>query len=291
MRHAIIALTIAGCGGHSSGTTDGAVPGQALTLDDVARACENGYACLAPPIDNPTIPTCLGHLDDGDSIVSIYRPAQIRCLADAGANCAAARACVGYTYGACSPSGLHCDGDRRVDCSGGSGLSLNCRGGLWYTSDSTCVTGSSVDCGIGTCTDGAPSRCDGSRAVICQNGVLKAFDCAQLGETCSAAGGDAGCVAAGAACTASRCEGNQLVRCDGGHEQRYACDAMFHGGICASTGRDGASCAFGPDCSTPATCAGNVAQLCVLGAAVSFDCVAAGFAACNVGSCVTATFP
>jgi hypothetical protein len=38
-------------------------------------------------------------------------------------------------------------------------------------------------------------------------------------------------------------------------------------------------------------CAGNVAQLCVLGAQISVDCVAAGFSRCGLGSCIPATFP
>lgn len=274
-------------------TTDGdaAVPSRPLTLDDIARACVSGYACLAPPIDNPTIPTCLSHLDDFDTVVSIYRPAQIQCLAKAGADCTAARACLGYTYGACSPDGQHCDGDRLTDCSGGSGLLLDCRHGLWFTSDATCVAGTPVGCGIGTCTAGTPTRCDGSRALVCKGGVLEALDCAQLGETCVTTSSGATCAASGAACTASRCEGNQLVRCDGGHEQRYACDAMLAGGTCVNQGRGGASCAFGVDCSSGAACAGNVTQLCVLGRQVSIDCVAAGFASCSVGSCIPARFP
>jgi hypothetical protein len=34
-----------------------------------------------------------------------------------------------------------------------------------------------------------------------------------------------------------------------------------------------------------------IAQLCVLGAQVSIDCVAAGFASCGLGSCIPAKFP
>ena len=198
---------------------------------------------------------------------------------------------MGYSYGACSPEGRRCDGDRVIDCSSaGAGLTLDCRNGLWFSDDSTCVAGTSVDCGIGTCTSGTPSRCDGSHIVTCKNGVQQAIDCVQYGDTCSTDSGRALCVASGAACTTSRCEGNQLIRCDGGHEQRFACDAMLDGSTCVNYGRGGASCAFGPACGSVPACSGNVAQLCVLGAQVSIDCVAAGFASCGLGSCIPAKF-
>lgn len=292
MRHALIAFAIAGCGGHSGATSSDAAPAQAVTRDDLARACMNASACFWKPLDTTTaISTCLNRLDDVDTLVSIYRPAQIQCLVAAGADCAAARACLGYTFGACSPDGERCDGDRLVSCSAGFETALNCRGSLWFTSDSTCVMGASPGCGLATCAAGTPDRCDGSRAVACRDGVLEVIDCAQVGETCSTSSGTLECAGTGAACTASRCEGNQLIRCDTGHEQRYACDAMFDGGTCVGYGRGGAQCGFGPDCGGAATCDGNVAQLCVLGAQTSIDCVAAGFARCSQGSCIPATFP
>lgn len=80
MRRAMIAVVIAGCGGHSSGNRD-AQTAPALAAEDIARACVNAYACLAPPIDGPTLPNCLHKLDDGDTVVSIYRPDQIRARA------------------------------------------------------------------------------------------------------------------------------------------------------------------------------------------------------------------
>ena len=154
MRYALIAVAIAGCGGHS-GAPGGDAPGggaTALKVSDIAQACVNAYACLAPPIDGPTLPKCLNHLDDGDSVVSIYRPDQIRCLVAAGADCVAARACLGYAYEACSPDGDRCEGDRLVGCGRGMSLTLDCRGGLWYGDDATCVEAGSPACGIAACT-------------------------------------------------------------------------------------------------------------------------------------------
>lgn len=290
MRHAMIAVLIAGCGGHSSGNSD-AQMARPLAAEDIARACINAYACLAPPIDGPTLPDCLHKLDDGDTVVSIYRPEQIRCLVAAGADCTRARACLGYTYGACAPDGTHCEGDRLVDCSRGMGLTLDCRHGLWYSDDSTCVAASSPTCGIGTCARNTPERCDGTRALRCSNEVLLAFDCAQVGATCNLEGTSAQCVGSGPACTASRCDGTKLIRCAGGHEYTYQCAEMFQGGTCVDDGRSGHSCGFGPDCGETATCNGNTSQLCVLGAQISIDCVASGYAGCSLGSCLTATFP
>jgi hypothetical protein len=290
MRHVLIALAIAGCGGHSGAKPDAAA-NHPLTREDLARACVNGYACIAPPVDAATLPSCLRHLDDGGVVISMYRTEQIRCLVAAGSDCTRARACLGYSYGACSPDGFHCDGDRSVECIQGKGFSLDCHGGLWYPSDAMCVPASPSACGIGVCAAGSPARCDGTRGVMCQNGVLSVFDCAQLGMACAVNGATATCIGTGAACTASRCEGTTLVRCEGGHETRHDCAAMLDGGSCLNYGRDGASCGFGPDCGGTATCSGNTTTVCVLGAEVSLDCVASGFAACGMGSCVPATFP
>lgn len=299
MRHALVALAIIGCGGHSeSRDTDAPASAMhALTVDDIAHACVNAYACLAPPIDGPTLPLCLDRLDDFDTVVSIYRPEQISCLAAAGADCARARACLGYAIEPCAPDGVHCNGDRLVDCSGGTGLVLNCRGGLWFPPDATCVvpggpSGADATCGLAACTAGTPDRCDGTRIVDCHNGVLRAADCAQIGGTCIIDGSRATCTSVGAACTSSRCDGTTLTRCEGGHEFVYQCAKMFDGGTCFPYGREGASCDFGPSCGdSEATCAGNVTQLCVLGAHTSIDCVAAGYARCELGSCVPARFP
>jgi hypothetical protein len=122
--------------------------------------------------------------------------------------------------------------------------------------------------------------------------VLKSFDCAQAGLTCAIdSGGTATCDGTGGACTASHCDGTTLVRCDGVHEQRYACAEMLDGGTCVDGGRGGFSCGFGPDCGGTATCTGNVTQVCVLGAQVSIDCVASGFGGCGLGSCLPTKFP
>jgi hypothetical protein len=301
MRHApvvLVALAIAGCGGHAGAAhtdagADAQVAAPPLTREEIAHACVNAFACLAPPIDGPTLPNCLRHLDDGDRLVSMYRPEQIRCLVAAGADCVAARACVGYTYGPCAPDGDHCEGDRLVQCSRGAGLSLDCRHGLWYTGDTTCVAGRLVECGISACAPDTPYHCEGSRVMHCIDGVLDVQDCAAVDANCVDEGGFATCVAKTTECTetAARCEGTNLIRCGGGRELRYACAEMFDGGMCLNEGRDGASCAFGPSCGDSATCAGNVTQLCVLGAQVSIDCIASGFGGCDLGSCLPKTFP
>jgi hypothetical protein len=66
---------------------------------------------------------------------------------------------------------------------------------------------------------------------------------------------------------------------------------FYPGGTCVDYGIDGHSCGFGPDCGETATCSGNTSQLCVFDAQISIDCVASGYAGCNLGSCVTATLP
>jgi len=285
MRWPWIALVLAGCGGHPANSSP------PLTLDELARACENAYACLAPRIDGPTVPGCLRNLDDLDSAVSMYRPDQIRCLAEAGADCKTARACIGFAFQACSPDGVRCEGDNVIDCSGGQTLAIDCRGGLWFTDDATCIQGTRPGCGLATCTAGTPDSCHDTRVVRCVDGVRQEIDCAQVGMTCALDGTSATCGGTGAACTASRCDGTRLIRCEAGHEAVYDCAAMLRGGSCVPGGSDGFSCGFGPACGDTATCAGGTAQLCVLGGQASVDCLASGFVSCASGSCLPASLP
>jgi hypothetical protein len=285
MRWSWIALVLAGCGGQSGNS------GPPLTMDNLARACENAYACIAPPIDAPTLPGCLRNLDDVDSVVSIYRPDQVHCLAAAGTDCAAVTACIGAGFRSCSPDGQRCEGNEVIDCHGGRTLAVDCRGGLWFPDDSTCVQGTRPGCGVATCADGAPRTCHGTRLVRCVEGVSQEIDCAQAGATCVADGTSAGCGGTGAACAASRCDGNRLILCLSGHETIYDCAAMLRGGSCVPGGSTGFSCGFGPDCGGTATCAGGTAQLCVLGGQASVDCLASGFVSCAAGSCLPASLP
>ena len=278
---AVIAMGI-GCGGQPGMMS----AGPPLTLDDLARACETSYACLAPPIDGPTLPGCLRHLDDFDSVVSMYRADQVRCLAAAGADCTRALACIGMSIAACSPDGQRCEGDRLIDCTGGQTISIDCRGGLWFSDDATCVAGTKPGCGTAACAAGTADSCNGTRLVRCIDGVRNEIDCAQVGMTCVLGASAASCGGTGAACTASRCDGKRLIRCDGGHETAYDCTAMLRGGSCVTGGRDGFSCGFGPDCGDTATCTLGSAQLCVLGGQATVDCLAAGFTSCIAGSCL-----
>ena len=85
-----------------------------------------------------------------------------------------------------------------------------------------------------------------------------------------------------------------MVRCDGGHEQRVDCTTVLDGGTCLPIGSGGVSCDYASACTpstATATCTGNTANLCVLGTTVNVDCVAAGFASCQLGSCLPAQFP
>jgi hypothetical protein len=299
MRACVLVVLIACGGNHQTGddaSTD-APPATPLTAEQLALACENAYGCLAPPIDGPTIPTCLTHLWDGDTFVAATRAEQIRCLAAAGGDCTVARACIGYKMETCSATLDECRGDTYYSCDGTLATEIDCRGGAWFTSDSTCVTGASIACGLGTCTStgSTTTSCDGTRVVACQpDGVREPFDCSQyFGETCSMVGSDASCTGTGAACTGGgHCDGNTMVRCDGGHEQRVDCAAVLDGGTCLPVGSGGVSCDFGSACgATTATCNGNVASLCILGVTIDVDCIASGFAGCTAGSCIPAHLP
>jgi hypothetical protein len=284
MRGAWLALVIVGCGGKPAAAPDGAQPTQ-LTLDEIGRACESASACIANSV---TLLSCMSNLDKLDSPVSIHRSHQVRCLAAAGADCDAAAACIGVATATCQANDYRCEGDTYVFCRVFSGIATNCRGGLWYSDDSTCVerSGSHPDCGQGTCAPDTPQSCRGTRMVRCFAGVRSEIDCAQIGMTCLLDGGVATCGGSGAACTASRCDGDRLIRCQGGHEAIYDCAAMLRGGSCVAGGPDGFSCGFGRDCGNTATCAGATAQLCVLGGQASVNCLAEGFTSCVNGGCL-----
>jgi hypothetical protein len=298
---ACVLLSLIACGGNHTGAdaSSDAPPATPLTAEQLALACQNAYGCIAPPIDGQTINQCQTKFYDGDVLVAVTRADQIRCLAAAGGDCTVARACIGYKMEPCTAVLDECRSDTFYSCDGALATEIDCRGGAWFTSDSTCVTGTSTGCGLGTCTSGGSTTtsCDGSRLVACQlDNVREALDCAQFwGETCSMVGTHAGCTGTGAACTGGgRCEGTTLVRCDGGHEQRVDCATVLDGGTCLPIGSGGATCNFGMACTpsgATATCNGNHASLCILGVTVDIDCNASGFTGCDLGSCIPTHLP
>ena len=297
MRRALLLILVA-CGGGKTAHPDAArdaagdavidgtgSAGNPLTADQIEKACVAVYSCDFQALGGKTVNDCMTKLSDGDTLASYYRPDQIRCLAAAGSDCTAALACIGMSIGSagsCSDI-TACNGSVFHSCQGGRSFDTQCAGGLYFTSDTTCLaTGGTHTCGLATCTQ-TSTTCDGTRLVHCNGSLETVFDCGPYGMTCD---GSPSCVGAGAACSAASCQGTSWVRCEGGHEARVDCAAALQGGTCvdATTG-----CGFAATCadSSPATCNGNVLTACVLGTPMTLDCVAAGYQGCSAGECVS----
>jgi len=282
-----------GGGGHSGDAAhggdgaqqDGSGAGAPLTADQIEKACIAAYSCDFAG----SASKCGNDLSDGDTLVSEFRPDQIRCLAAAGSSCATALACIGLALSApCGPEGTTCMGTVEHTCQNATAFDTQCAGGLWFTPDSTCVTtNTGHGCGLTTCTSGA--SCDGARAHDCANGIDQVVDCAVYGMTCASNGTLASCVGTGAACTGQRCDGSTWVRCQGGREQRVDCAAQLEGGTCVTASDGALFCGYANECSnaTASTCNSNVLSFCVLGKQMTFDCSAAGYAGCSGGNCVS----
>lgn len=132
--------------------------------------------------------------------------------------------------------------------------------------------------------------CSGSVAQYCDDSLRLRADCAKLHARCEAGEGCVPCDA-GASCTSTteRCDGQTLVRCDGGREVQghdcgalgLQCDTMldFTGEPYATCRGPGAACSVDPLLgSAPLPhlhgdgCQGNTLTACVQGKLFDIDC-------------------
>jgi hypothetical protein len=157
------------------------------TARQLASACIKYSAC-----GPSSVLGCINFADRAESDLSVYRPDEIRCLADNNSgDCAEVLACLGdecprstCQLGPCTNLGVRiCNGSRIETCeSDGILSSFDCG-----TYDEACVP---TDFGP-TCSRGVPcsiSGCEGNTLLACNFEMLHAVDCGGLysGGTCLA---------------------------------------------------------------------------------------------------------
>jgi hypothetical protein len=275
-------------GGDAARMEDGAIDGQATmlpTAEQLAIACVTLDVCTP----NVTIPQCMGGLKGLITAPSLYRPEQIACLANAGGDCAVARACIGLAETPCTAGGKYCQGSMVHSCDGTTDHSVQCAGGLWYPADATCVIGNEATCGYATCSTPGEKTCIGDKVHWCQPfyAVID-VDCSLVdGWTCVMTSTGATCgMANTATCTVSGCVGDVYVDCIEGREARLDCSKLLAAGRCS----DANSCVFGAQCNYLNTqdtfCIdSDRLSVCSLGVPVTVSCKQLGFTGCNAHEC------
>lgn len=206
---------------------------------------------------------------------------RIDCI-NAADDCAAANQCAGLTQMPCDEDNdvFACEGNTAVSCDydmlGGRIRRTDC--GADLDGNTECVD----DGGISYCAspaqcEGFDTRCEGDRLIECADGVAQARDCTLTNRVCAVDdGGRARCVAPPVDC--QPCDGTVAQLCDAGVVQnRFDC-GLF-GLQCDAEAQDRLPCIpVDPvECEDFAyQCAGDIAQICVAGQWVEWDCGAIG---------------
>jgi len=281
---ALVLALVAGCGTRPP----------LLPTDDVIRACVTGSACNVTDYLGECVSELMTIGRDPQELAA-SRPlsaALVPCLVAAGTDCDAARGCVNLGTSATSCDGMpaRCDGDILRYCSGDLpprySAAFDCSSvGLHCLADTNGAPG----CAFGTCGE-TGVVCDGNTAYFCDNRLLAHRSyCDDFGAVCGTdpVTGAAGCLATGPSCSSlhSHCDGDTLVECGGGHEERIDCGAQ--GLRCVSDGQDG-RCANDTKCSVDTygqTCSDGRLTYCFEGLVLTVDCIAAGFTGCTQSAC------
>jgi hypothetical protein len=225
---------------------------------------------------------------------------QIECAASS-TTCTDWQRCTSRDHGpsyCASHRGASCDGNLLIHCGSadGYGQPFDCAA---YGLECRTANGSAacVDAVRTACDPTQPERCDGNRAIACNEGTreVASVDCGAVlpGSSCGVVAVGrrqvASCLPAGPLCQSGqpRCDGNTLVLCSnpGGREQRVDCAATF-GGTCGVV-RDRAQCVFtGGECSPESDdrCSGDKLEVCVNGRYVATECASLGFRTCGLRS-------
>jgi hypothetical protein len=293
LRRGIVVLAIIFSGCHNA-YVSGAAGGQACVTATACGLYQGGASkCTANVAGvNVLFLSARAHVS-GD---------QVNCLAQAGADCDAARRCLngGQIPSVCTGNGASCTGNVLTNCTTAAGT-----GGQKGTTQFDCSTagqmciaqGNSIDCGVGTCA-GNNTQCVGALLQTCEAGILHQLDCGIYGSTC-VQGVIPHCRGTGVSCTGAgladltpplRCEGNVLVSCYDSQEARFDCSAVGEGCYANAKGKAFA-CGAGSGCDPntfSATCAGSKLTFCNDGLPTTYDCAGGGFKGCtpnNGGTC------
>jgi hypothetical protein len=271
MRTVLVVALCAACGG------PGERPGE--NFDEVVRACVVMNACNGVDLDTCAL-----------QFIPNMTAAQVSCVIDAGGDCAAANACIGYSLVQDSSCSTGCiDGDTLQRCTAGFRTTIEC---AIYPEDvgPSCVTaqapggGMRFDCGGATCSASGSKTCAGTVSTVCDSGITEVIDCAVTGLECST--GTRRCVGqAGPSCiegSTAVCNGTKVVECVDGIERSTDCGKIVAGMTCVN-GASGPACGFANECSGGSTCSNNTLNACIAGRVVQQDCIALGFTTCSGG--------
>jgi hypothetical protein len=284
MRCYLVALALAGCGGHGTGGVDGAQQGSGfpITQAEAESACRAYGLCSFDDGINDCFTDALPYLS----------AAAIRCLAAHEHDCAGALACVGLAVTPMASScAASCDGNTSVRCDLGFIHRQTC--GAELTFGPNCVaSSSSATCLLGSCT-AAMTSCDGTKATSCRtvNGLLEQVDCGPAGFQCI----DGTCTddgSAGVVCDPAtdfdHCDGNFIVTCENRNQRERRVDcARFAGSTCLASNFT-VYCGYASDCAPQQfkeTCAGTTLTYCGNGLVRTLDCTQYGYTTCTGHTC------
>jgi hypothetical protein len=256
-------MALVSCGGDDAGP---------LGADEAARACVTSFACglrFSSAYGRTGVSGCavvLAHLNDAAAAAGqLAGPSELRCLARAAGDCAAARRCLddGHDAAECSDSTVaSCTGSEVRYCERGGSARFDCASagrrcaddgngaGAYCAGDPPAVDGSAPACSDPGAQvdlyhyDGV--RCDGDTLVACRGGHEARVDCRRLGLGCFAVRDtdrynpsvhyDVARCAAAAACdpftTAASCDGSKLTFCNNGALLTVDCAADAGGAAC-----------------------------------------------------------
>jgi hypothetical protein len=216
-------------------------------------------------------------------------PANIDCILAAGANCAAARACLngGQPATACTAAKPSClDATTVVSCVSGWTQRYPCTGGTMCVTTAT----DGAFCGFGSCNSSFVDRCVGNQVEACDVSVVYRQDCASYGDVCGTVNGMVECTSA-VPCTGGGCQGDVLVCYTAGGGVQSQTDCSLGGLRCLPNASGSDTCILGTDCDTVTyapSCSGATLTYCNSGKVLTFDCAAAGFSGCDAsggGAC------
>ncbi len=269
----LLLVLLAGCGSPAAAPDGGSDGG---TIDPRVLFCATGMTCnvFAPR----SFSFCVTSNDGPPLDVQ-------RCIAAAGADCVAARAC---TWDATHTS--LCTFGEKPLCDGN--VALTCDGPTTRTSQTdcsltgeTCVTGAtSAACAHGTCDQStAATSCVGDVAAYCARPFLLGTNCAAIDATCVGTDGGASCQGRGDSCISPACEGATLISCLDGHRARATCS---DGERCqpANDVVPRAFCGIAAECDPDIyfdRCVSGVLSYCRRGKLEKLDCRKLGFGGCN----------
>jgi hypothetical protein len=269
---------------------------QPPSVADLVKTCAFAVSCLKDP---PTtqLSLCVGVLQNvlaSEAGPSTIYARYVDCARDA-LDCTSVLRCASRdhdpSYCVAHP-GASCDGDLLVQCAAASPVVD------WAIANTDCAA-LGMRClaanGNANCSDGTPctptpgsGHCDGNTFVACDGNTKLTWreDCARSGivnASCRSDSARAGCFPSGPSCSGSadRCDGDVLVQCVVGEEERVDCARVS--GRCSLrsdvTGVYG-SCVSLATCSASDACGAATLATCVDGIPQSIDCSAIGLSMC-----------